>query len=189
MPQQLKVFDEVYTPAQCAKVIERFDRDARVQPDPQPDYSTRRYLNASHCADWMGLNTEFCRLVNELTTAYFARPPELALGTHHEWSDDGYVIARYGPGDACILHVDGQCAVAPQNGLRLATLVLYLNDVPRGGETWFPLQNIKVKPERGKAIMFPVGFTHPHEVLPTETVRYVMQTWITDPNLAVVPIA
>jgi hypothetical protein len=183
----VKIFERALAPELCAKVIARFDADRRVKADPQPDYSTRRYLNISHCPDWLPLNTELCRAVNDLVAEYFRRPPELAHGTYHEWTDDGYVVACYKPGDTCIMHIDGQCAVPPQNALRIATLLFYLNDVETGGETRFPLQDLKIKPATGRAVMFPVGFTHPHDVLPATSVRYILQTWITDPNLVVLP--
>jgi hypothetical protein len=185
MAQHVKIFEKALPPALCAEVMARFDADERVKPDPQPDYSTRRYLNISQCNDWMLTNARLCRYVNELTAAYFHRDGELAAATHHEWSDDGYVVSRYAPGDTCIMHVDGQCSVAPQNGLRLATLLFYLNDVAAGGETFFPLQDLKIKPVQGRAVMFPVGYTHPHAVLEAPTPRYIMQTWITDPHFVV----
>ena len=72
-----------------------------------------------------------------------------------------------------------------RGGQRIASLITWLNDVPEGGETWFPLQDLKVKPKRGMAVVFPVGFTHPHEVLATKSRRYILQTWITDPDLLV----
>jgi hypothetical protein len=85
------------------------------------------------------------------------------------------------------MHIDGQTADDHHNTLRIATLLFYLNDVDDGGETYFPLQNLKVKPKTGRAVVFPVGFTHPHEVLKTESPRYILQTWITDPNFKVIP--
>ena len=33
--------------------------------------------------------------------------------------------------------------------------------------------------------MFPVGYTHPHVVPTAASTRYILQTWITDPYLAV----
>lgn len=185
MAQHIKVFEDALPADVCAEVIRRFEADTRVQPDPQPDYSTRHYLNVSQCRDWLGLNATLCRYVNDMTAAYFHREGPLANATHHEWIDDGYVVSRYDVGDTCILHVDGQCSVSPQNGLRLATLLFYLNDVPEGGETTFPMQDVKIAPRRGRAIMFPVGFTHPHEVLVAKSTRYIMQTWITDPHFVV----
>lgn len=185
MSQFIQVHENVIPKALCEQLIARFEKDRRVRPDPQPDYSTRRYLNLSKCKDWLLLNTQICEIVNDLVAQYFERPKKLMSATHHEWSDDGYVMSCYAPGDACILHVDGQCPVAPQNGLRLCTVILYLNDVPKGGETVFPLQKLKFKPKRGRAIVFPVGFTHPHEVTATKSERYIVQTWITDPKLVV----
>jgi hypothetical protein len=181
----IKIHEGVLDAAFCREVMARFDADARVQPDPQPDYSTRKYLNISTCADWGPINLKFARLVTRLVREYFARAPELAAATHEETSDDGFVVVRYDPGDAVIMHVDGQCSVPPNNGLRLATVLFYLNDVDDGGETWFPLQNVKVPPKEGRVVVFPVGFTHPHSVLATKQKRYIMQTWITDPSLLV----
>ncbi len=182
----VRQWDTGFSAELCAQIIERFDKDKRVKPDPQPDYSTRKYLNVSQCADWMMMNARICQRANDLTGEYFAQAGPLATETHQEWSDDGYVVSRYDVGDACILHVDGQCAVEPHNGLRLATLLVYLNDVDGGGETWFPVQDLKVRPKRGRVVMFPVGFTHPHEVLPATSTRYILQTWITDPEMLVV---
>jgi hypothetical protein len=83
------------------------------------------------------------------------------------------------------MHIDGQTTEEPHNGLRIATLLIYLNDVPEGGETCFPMQGVAVKPERGKAVMFPVGFTHPHSVVKATSKRYIVQTWITHPAFVV----
>ena len=185
MPQHIKIYDNILPLELCERVIARFDKDSRVAPDPQPDYSLRRYINISEHIDWLQTASELCRYVNDVVGRYFARSDELAHGTYHEWSDDGYVVSRYGVGDACILHIDGQTDLEPHNGLRIATVVFYLNDVVSGGETYFPMQEQKVSPRAGRAVVFPVGYTHPHEVLPTESPRYIMQTWITDPNFVV----
>ena len=186
MPAHIRVFDNAVPKDFCESLIARFEADKRVAPDPQPDYSTRHYLSASRCPDWAIVNMKLCRYVNDFTSQYFAREGRLEEGTHQEWIDDGYVISRYDIGDTLALHADGQCATDGANGLRFATFLLYLNDVPEGGETCFPLQDIKIKPVAGRVVMFPVGFTHPHEVVAAKSKRYIMQTWITDPNLIVV---
>ncbi|MBM4252619.1 MAG: hypothetical protein FJ146_11660 [Deltaproteobacteria bacterium] len=185
MPQHVKIYDQAVPADLCERIIQRFDQDKRVSPDPQPDYSTRSYLNISQEADWLPISRDVCRVVNSLMARYFERPEHLAHGTYHEWSDDGYVACRYDVGDTCILHIDGQTAVEPHNALRIATVVMYLNDVPVGGETYFPEQDLKVSPRQGRAVVFPVGYTHPHEVLAASSPRYIVQTWITDPNFVV----
>ncbi|RYZ54113.1 MAG: 2OG-Fe(II) oxygenase [Proteobacteria bacterium] len=43
----------------------------------------------------------------------------------------------------------------------------------------------KVKPVQGTMVIFPAQITHPHEVLPTQSERYVLQTWVTDVKLRI----
>ncbi len=185
MTQHIKIYDGFLPGPLCDKIIERFNGDTRVKPDPQPHYSTRRYIHTSLYREWNSLNLEICQQVNQAIGQYFARPDSLAHGTYHEWGDDGYVVSKYAPGDGCILHVDGQTAEEPHNFLRIATLIFYLNDVAEGGEIFFPLQNLTLKPQKGRCVVFPVGYTHPHEVLATRADRYILQTWVTDPNFTV----
>lgn len=185
MPQYVRTFDDVLSADFCTQVMRRFDADRRVNPDPQPAYSTRRYLNISECPDWKTLQVHFASVASRLIESYFSVPKSMNAARYHEWSDDGYIVCRYAPGDGVILHVDGQCALPPLNGLRLCTLLFYLNDVDDGGETYFPLQDLKVKPKRGRAVVFPVGHTHPHQVLKAKSDRYIVQTWITDPHMVV----
>jgi prolyl 4-hydroxylase len=40
-------------------------------------------------------------------------------------------------------------------GPRILTFFLYLSDVEEGGETVFPTLNIKVKPKKGRALLWP----------------------------------
>jgi prolyl 4-hydroxylase len=47
-----------------------------------------------------------------------------------------------------------------RSGQRLSTLIVYLNDVPRGGETVFPMVGLSVTPRRGNAIYFEYTNSH-----------------------------
>jgi len=48
------------------------------------------------------------------------------------------------------------------NVTRTFAVIIYLNDVDEGGETEFPNFNIKVKPEKGKVLIFPCNYLFPH---------------------------
>jgi prolyl 4-hydroxylase len=69
-------------------------------------------------------------------------------------------VVRYEPGQEYKAHWDAcwedhKCVeFMKQGGQRYATFLLYLNDDFTGGETEFPLRNIKVKPEKRKAALF-----------------------------------
>ena len=45
-------------------------------------------------------------------------------------------------------------------GPRILTFFLYLSDVEEGGETAFPSLGIKVKPKKGKAVLWPSVMDH-----------------------------
>jgi len=55
----------------------------------------------------------------------------------------------------------------------------FLSNVSEGGELVFPQQNLEIKPERGKLVIFPTSWTHAHHTMPvlSDEVRYVFQLW------------
>lgn len=94
------------------------------------------------------------------------------------FQDMGYNLQRYQQGEYYHWHVDN-------DNLALASRQLvalwYLNDAPKqGGETEFMYQKVKVKPEKGKLILFPPFWTHEHRaVMVGKGVKYIATTWIT----------
>ena len=58
--------------------------------------------------------------------------------------------------------------------------MLYLNDIDEGGETEFLYQGKKLKPEQGKVVIFPCGFTFPHRGNPIyKGEKYIITGWYT----------
>ena len=73
-----------------------------------------------------------------------------------------------------------------QGGQRVITALVYLNDVEEGGHTSFPNLNIKVKPEKGKLVVFHncyPGTTNVHinslhaGTAPTKGEKYAFNLW------------
>ena len=93
--------------------------------------------------------------------------------------EECYNLIRYKPGQAFHgVHAD----YSPHRGQALPSrhlsFVLFLNTIEDGGELEFPQQNLFVKPEEGKGVLFPSGWTHAHHTLPAKTeTRYVIQLW------------
>ena len=68
---------------------------------------------------------------------------------------EGLQILLYTPGQEYKAHHDffsSTSKVASNN--RISTLVMYLNDVEQGGETFFPKLNLSVTPKKGMAVYF-----------------------------------
>jgi len=93
------------------------------------------------------------------------------------FKDMGYAIQRTNPGEHYHWHIDGGSHEFSQRQL---VAVWYLNDVAGpGGETEFLFQNIKVKPQQGKLVLFPPFRTHEHRGVTLEQgVKYIATTWI-----------
>ena len=76
---------------------------------------------------------------------------------------DGIQILNYTPGQEYKAHFDffSPTSKAAKNN-RISTLVMYLNDVEHGGETFFPKLNFSVSPQKGMAVYFEYFYTDAH---------------------------
>ena len=62
---------------------------------------------------------------------------------------------------------------------RIATYILYLNDVSSGGETEFLYQRKRVEPVERRLVIFPAAYTHTHRGNPPlRGTKYIMTGWI-----------
>ena len=60
---------------------------------------------------------------------------------------------------------------------RVVTYLWYLNDVEEGGET-IVFDNIKIKPEAGKLLIFPASWMYPHKgTMPISNDKYIITGW------------
>jgi prolyl 4-hydroxylase len=122
-------------------------------------------------------------VVNNETGAYDIHPHRTSKGTYFNRGENALIrrieariadlvqfpeengepiqILHYEPGGEYKPHFDyfdpkqpGNEQVLKQGGQRIATLVMYLNDVEAGGSTVFPEVGIDVLPRRGNAVYF-----------------------------------
>ena len=95
----------------------------------------------------------------------------------NRFKDVGYNIQRYRPGEYYHWHVDS----GPGEFMsRQLVAIWYLNNVAGpGGETEFDLQQVSVKPEEGKLVLFPPFWTHIHRAVTMEKrIKYIATTWV-----------
>ena len=68
---------------------------------------------------------------------------------------EGLQVLKYTVGQEYKAHYDFFAEnSASANNNRISTLVMYLNDVEEGGETFFPKLNLSVSPKKGMAVYF-----------------------------------
>ncbi len=95
-------------------------------------------------------------------------------------------VAAMGPGGLHLRHADncrpiGEGRWEPNHTpQRDMSALVYLNGDFDGGEIYFPVRDVVVKPEACLLIGFPSGETHEHEVLPVQAgYRYSFPVWMT----------
>ncbi|MFY4776159.1 2OG-Fe(II) oxygenase [Metabacillus sp. RGM 3146] len=74
---------------------------------------------------------------------------------------EGLHILHYKPGQEYKAHYDYFTSARSNQNPRISTLVMYLNDVEEGGETYFPHLKLSVAPQRGMAVYFEYFYEDP----------------------------
>lgn len=167
--------------ALCDNMIERFEQhtedqyQGRIGQTASQDNSIKKTtdLVVSGKDHWKDVDNNLFRsmglAIKEFREAYpYFKGP---------FKDMGYGIQRYNPGEFYHWHIDGGSHDFSQRQL---VALWYLNDVPGpGGETEFLFQEVKIKPEKGKLVLFPPFWTHEHRAVTlNEGVKYIATTWI-----------
>jgi len=91
---------------------------------------------------------------------------------------EGINIQHYNPSEGFYgWHCERNTAMRPSVNRHLVFMT-YLNDVDDGGETEFFYQDLKVKPQKGKTLIWPADWTHTHRGIPSNTQeKYIITGW------------
>lgn len=104
-------------------------------------------------------------------------------------TDSGFQVQRYAKNNGFYRpHVDSFPHAFSAISERVLGCVIYLNDVRFGGETHFPLHEVKIVPKAGRIALFPAVFTHPHEsCVPITEDKWIISTFILNPEAGSLP--
>ncbi|WNC94107.1 2OG-Fe(II) oxygenase [Paraburkholderia sp. FT54] len=151
---QVIVFGDVLSPDECAEMIERsrhrLKRSTTVNPDTGKEDVIR---NRTSEGIWYQRGEDaFIERMDRRISSLMNWPVE---------NGEGLQILHYGTTGEYRPHFDyfppdqpGSAVHTAQGGQRVATLVIYLNDVPDGGETIFPEAGMSVAARQGGAVYF-----------------------------------
>lgn len=168
-------------PQFCASVIERFEQNTqdqyqgRIGQQISEDTDIKRStdLVVSGKSHWQDVDRALFKslgvAIREFRQqfTYFNGP----------FKDMGYGLQRTAPGEFYHWHIDGGSHEFSQRQL---VAIWYLNDVEGpGGETEFLYQQLKIKPEAGKLVLFPPFWTHEHRGSTLQQgLKYIATTWV-----------
>ncbi|MEX3958206.1 2OG-Fe(II) oxygenase [Trinickia sp. EG282A] len=151
---QIIVFGDVLTDDECQAIIERSRDRLRPSTTVNPETGSQDVIpNRTSDGIW------FQRGENELIARLERRFASLM-----NWpveNGEGLQVLRYQLGGEYCPHFDyfppnqrGSNVHVKRGGQRVATLIVYLNDVEAGGATIFPEVGISVVPRKGSAVYF-----------------------------------
>jgi len=165
----------------CEEIIRRFEQHPEQQHEgvigqtQGADQAIKRTMDlvVSDKPEWEDVDQLFLRCMGAAiqefreTFPFFKGP----------FKDMGYQVQRYQPGEFYHWHIDGG---SHQFADRQLVAIWYLNDVPGpGGETQFLYQDVSIRPEQGKMVLFPPFWTHEHRsAMLQEGVKYIATTWV-----------
>lgn len=146
----IRHFDQLLTPEECDQLIDLAkDRlEACTVLDPK---TGEERLSTGRTSKGMSFHFN----ENEFITAIEQRIAQLT-GLPME-NGESLQVLNYQVGEEYKLHYDyfpPNQVPAKKGGQRVATLLIYLNDVSKGGETVFPRAGISFVPKKGSAIYF-----------------------------------
>jgi 2OG-Fe(II) oxygenase superfamily len=181
-PDFIQGYPGALAPALCEEIVVRFEADdrkyaSRTATRLNPLVRSGTMLDIPRYPEW----ADVCRTVTQTTRRclddYARRYPSLQSLAQPERSlITPPIIERIEPGQGYGYHID-----AGPGGThdRLVSGLIYLRDVPEGGETEFPFQQMNVRPRAGLLLLFPPFWTHLHRgVSPASAVKYNITNFV-----------
>jgi len=148
--------DNVLTPNECSMLITtaqpKLTRSGVISKNPISNVRTS-YNTFLHEQFESERVKQIIQKINDLTTKLSNKPKENQEPLQVvKYDKEQYYKEHF---DCCVPFESPLCKQDNMShGYRHSTLLLYLNDVNDGGETYFPMINHKFKPKMGSAVFF-----------------------------------
>jgi hypothetical protein len=124
------------------------------------------------------------------TPMYHSQPEDIGVVTHIPKKNnfkeleanhlffETIMVQKYKSNTGRYVYHNDFSSESKKNRFRVLTYIYYLNNVEEGGETQF-WDNYKIKPQKGKLVLFPASWTYPHSgLMPLSHDKYIITGWI-----------
>lgn len=184
-----------------------FPNKRLVHADP-PIYVIENFLSHAECQHIIKISdphVEVSHVVDPVTGAGVPHPSRTSFSHYHGYDLQWLVnrvtrltgvpqthqeptqVARYHTGQFYQCHQDAFDSEKGQGGQRIGTVLIYLNNVPKGGATYFNTLDVRVQPKEGTAlIFFPASMDgkqdtrYLHTAEDASDTKWVSQIWLRD---------
>ena len=167
----------------CQAIIDLFDSDKNKSRGKiggsqdafyEDDTKVSWDLQINNEGNWRDIFQRIHPPIQSCIAAYLARSPILRS---FDLQATGYKIQMYPKNEGYFRwHADSVGRTARD---RVVAMVLYLNNVQKGGETEFFHQGLKVAPQAGHLLLFPAEWNYMHcGHTPESNDKYIISTFI-----------
>jgi hypothetical protein len=181
-PSFLNIYPDVISAEICKEIITRFNQDSRVKPsntqgNDTPLDRTGTMLGIGILPEWEEIADTVQQAIEERIHHY----AETYLSFKRVLMTDKCELTplqleRIDPGQRFDWHSD---AGTPETNDRVLATLLYLADIPIGGQTQFAFQMSEVQPQAGSLVLFPPYWTHLHRgVTPEQGTKYNITNFV-----------
>ena len=183
----LGVFDNMADETYCKKVINHFERVktisrrekenvSQIEKDNQIYFMINETDSVVMDANQVILEG-FIKAISKALDEYRKQYPILIDGVGKYDINNDVKIQRTSPGQGYhVWHCENGGVPSSR---RMIVASMYLNKCEQGGETEFLYQHRRIKPEAGRLVLAPTGWTHPHRGNPPlKGVKYMINGWL-----------
>ena len=177
----VRTYDNVLAPDVCKSIIEAFSKSNSeyIDREQRPAFT---HLNISKPYKendilWVKHHDTIMNVFDKYIEKYVTSldcGPDFPFNSSYEefrmkrYENDGH--------DQFKDHVDVQDHPTSR---RMLAMFIYLNDVPEGGETYFPKLDLKITPRCGKLLIFPPLWMFRHAGLPpVSNEKYIIGSYL-----------
>lgn len=168
----------------CDHLIKYFESSTEKRPGVigsendtlKIDQNIKKSTDLSLSDDDNPIRHRYEQLLQEVVDSY--RKKYIYSDLVDKWSVIELNIQKYNPGDGFYgWHSERTTGYGPAVRRHL-TFMTYLNDVSDQGETEFFYQKLKIRPQKGLTLIWPVDWTHTHRGITSPTqVKYIITGW------------
>lgn len=184
--------------------LNKFPNLRQVHNDP-PIYVVENFLSPSECDYIIKISEpklEKSHVVDKKTGVGIVHPARTSESTYHGYNlkwlisrvhrltgipqnfQEPAQVARYNTGQFYRSHQDALDNPG-EDGQRVCTVLIYLNDVKKGGGTLFNKLNVRVRPKKGSAVVFfpskmdgTIDERYLHTAEDASDTKWVSQVWL-----------
>ena len=168
------IYENIVDPSLCKKIIDLYENSDRWSSLPPSDRTSNFVQDSQLVIDCFNKELSF-GLMEDLKKCLYHYIDTYPLLNSCSFISSTILMQKTKPSQG--YHVFHAEDMGWHISSRTMAWMIYLNDVPEGGETEFLYQKKRFKPTEGTIMIWPATYTHMHRGNPPMSEKYIATGW------------